>query len=165
MLRHIDFRDLTIAALFASCLIGASNIALAQGSAGGAIGNDEKSLSGSRPEPRAVEPERSRSKPQESEPRRTTSHSGGGGGNFDGAWVVVSSGCGGTGTGAVVVSSGKIIGQGIVSGHVSPSGAASSVASGNNLTIISSGHLSGRSGSGSFRRSDGCRGSWTASKQ
>jgi hypothetical protein len=31
--------------------------------------------------------------------------------------------------------------------------------------VISSGRLSGRSGSGSFRRSDGCAGSWSASKQ
>ena len=73
-----------------------ANVALAQsGSGGGSIGNDEKSLSGSR----SVEPERpaQRSKPEE-EPRRSTSRrsggggGGGGAGNFDGAWVVVSVG-------------------------------------------------------------------------
>jgi hypothetical protein len=35
----------------------------------------------------------------------------------------------------------------------------------NGITIISSGHVSGRSGSGTFRRSDGCVRSWTSSKQ
>jgi hypothetical protein len=184
MFEHNAFQKQTIAALFVSFLIAAPGIALAQGSAGGSIGNDDKSLSGSRPEPRSVESERSTrrskpqdskpqdskpqdskpqdSKPQESEPRRTTS----GGGSFDGAWVVLSVGCGGSSTNAVVVSSGRIIGEGIVSGRVSPGGAASAVGSaGNGVTVISSGHLSGRGGSGSFRRSDGCSGRWTASKQ
>jgi hypothetical protein len=179
MFEHNAFQKQTIAALFVSFLIAAPGIALAQGSAGGNIGNDDKSLSGSRPEPRSVESERSTrrskpqdskpqdskpqdSKPQESEPRRTTS----GGGSFDGAWVVLSVGCGGSSTNAVVVSSGRIIGEGIVSGRVSPGGAASAVGSaGNGVTVISSGHLSGRGGSGSFRRSDGCSGRWTASKQ
>src|SRR5882724_7172043 len=73
-------------------------LALAQsGSAGGSIGNDEKSLSGSRDTPRSVEsskPSR-RSKPEAEEPRRAARKSGGGGGggNFDGAWVVNSVGC------------------------------------------------------------------------
>ena len=145
--------------------------ALAQsGSAGGSIGNDEKSLSGSR----SVEPERParRSKPEADEPRRSTSRrsggggGGGGGGNFDGAWVVVSVGttCSGSSTTAVVVSSSKIIGEGL-SGSVSPGGATSSVGNYNGVTVISSGHVSGRSGSGSFKRSDGCVGRWTASKQ
>jgi hypothetical protein len=35
----------------------------------------------------------------------------------------------------------------------------------NGIAIISSGHVSGRSGSGTFRRSDGCVGSWTSPKQ
>ena len=51
-----------------------------------------------------------------------------------------------------------------VSGHVSPSGAASAVGNANGITVISSDHLSGRSGSGSFRQSDGCVGRWTATK-
>jgi hypothetical protein len=33
------------------------------------------------------------------------------------------------------------------------------------VSVTSSGHLSGRNGSGAFRRSDGCNGTWTASKQ
>jgi hypothetical protein len=138
------------------------------GSAGGSIGNDEKSLSGSR----SAEPERParRSKPEAEEPRRSTSRrgggGGGGGGNFDGAWIVVSTGttCSGSSTTAVVVSSGKIIGEGL-SGSVSPSGATSSVGNYGGITVISSGHVSGRGGSGSFKRSDGCVGRWTSSKQ
>ena len=45
------------------------------GSAGGSIGNDEKSLSGSRASPRAAEPEKParRSKPEAEEPRRSSS--------------------------------------------------------------------------------------------
>jgi hypothetical protein len=35
----------------------------------------------------------------------------------------------------------------------------------NGITITHVGRLSGRSGSGSFRQSDGCAGRWTASKQ
>jgi len=162
-------------------LLGASfalamtpGIALAQsGSAGGSIGNDEKSLSGTRQAPRSVEPERpaQRSKPEAEEPRRSTSRrsgggSGGGGGSFDGAWVVNSVGttCSGSSTTAVVVSSGKIIGQG-VSGTVSANGATRAVGNYDGVIVTSSGRTSGRSGSGTFRRSDGCVGTWTSSKQ
>jgi hypothetical protein len=141
--------------------------ALAQsGSAGGSIGNDEKSLSGTR----SAEPERParRSKPEAEEPRQSARRSGGGGGggNFDGAWVVVSVGttCSDSSTAAVVVSSGKVIGQGL-SGTVSANGAARSVGNYGGITVISSGHVSGRSGSGTFKRSDGCTGRWTSSKQ
>jgi hypothetical protein len=137
------------------------------GSAGGSIGNDEKSLSGSRQAPRSVEPDQParRSKPASDEPRRTTSrNSGGGGGSFDGAWAVISVGCGSSSTSAVVVSSGRIIGQGLT-GTVSPNGAARSVGNYDGIIVTSSGHVSGRSGSGTFRRSDGCSGSWTSSKQ
>jgi hypothetical protein len=141
--------------------------ALAQsGSAGGSIGNDDKSLSGSR----SAEPERSsrRSKPDAAEPRRSAPRrsSGGGSGNFDGAWMVVSTGitCSGTSTSAVVVTSGRIIGEGL-SGTVSPSGAARSVGNYNGVTVVSTGRVSGRSGSGTFKRSDGCIGRWMSSKQ
>ena len=138
--------------------------AFAQGSAGGSIGNDEKSLSGSREAPRSVESPARRSKPRSeaAEPRRAAG--GGGGGNFDGAWAVVSVGCGGTTNGAVVVTSGRIIAQG-VSGTVSLNGAVRTVGNFNGVVVNSSGHLSGRSGSGSFRQSTGCGGTWTASKQ
>ena len=138
------------------------------GSAGGSIGNDEKSLSGSR----SAEPERParRSKPEADEPRRSPPRRGGGGGggagSFDGAWIVSSVGitCSGSSTAAVVVSSGRIIGEGL-RGTVSASGAASSVGNYDGVTVVSSGHVSGRSGSGTFKRSDGCIGKWTSSKQ
>jgi hypothetical protein len=52
-----------------------------------------------------------------------------------------------------------------LSGTVSPSCAASSVGNYDGITVISSGRVSGRSGSGTFRRSDGCTGRWTSSKQ
>jgi len=140
------------------------------GSTGGSIGNDEKSLSGSRAAPRAVETakpaRRSKPRPEPEEPRRASRKSGGGGGggNFDGAWVVNSVGCGGSTTGAVIVTSGRIIGEG-VSGTISPNGSARTVGNYNGVTVISSGHVSGRRGSGTFRRSDGCGGTWTSAKQ
>ena len=150
-----------------------TSISFAQsGSAGGSIGNDEKSLSGSRATPRAVETEkparRSKPRPEREEPRRASRKSGGGGGggggNFDGAWVVTSVGCGGTTTGAVVVTSGRIIGEG-VTGTVSSNGGVRTAGNFNGVTVTSSGHLSSRCGSGSFRRSDGCGGTWRSTKQ
>jgi hypothetical protein len=159
-------RPIGIALLAASLGPG---LALAQsGSTGGSIGNDEKSLSGSR----SAEPERParRSKPAAEEPhrsapRRSAGVGGGGGGNFDGAWVANSVGapCG-SATQAIVVTSGRIIGDGL-SGAVGPSGAASSVGHYGDITVISSGRFSGRGGSGTFKRSDRCVGTWTVSKQ
>jgi len=142
-------------------------IAFAQGSAGGSIGNDEKSLSGSREAPRAVESpaRRSRSKPESAEPRRAARTGGGGsGGNFDGAWVVNSVGCGSTTRGAVVVTSGRVIGEG-VTGTISANGAVRTVGNYNGIVVNSSGRVSSRSGSGTFQQSNGCGGTWTASKQ
>jgi len=149
----------------ALALIVSPSAARAQsGSTGGSIGNDDKSLSGSR----SAEPERParQSKSDAEEPRRSSSQRGGGGNNFDGAWIVVSTGttCPGTSTTAVIVSSGKIIGEGL-RGTISPSGAAQSVGHYNGVTVVSSGHASGRSGSGTFRGSDGCSGHWTSTKQ
>jgi hypothetical protein len=147
-----------------------SSLALAQsGSAGGSIGNDEKSLSGSREAPRAGESSKParRSQPEADEPRRASRKSGGGGGtNFDGAWIVSSVGvtCSGTSSNAVVVTSGKIIGQ-TARGTVSPDGRVYGTSTGNGITVITTGRLSGRSGGGTFRQSDGCTGRWTASKQ
>ena len=142
-------------------------LALAQsGSAGGSIGNDDKSLSGSREAPRSVEPDQpakqSGARPQE--PQRTSRKGSSGGSNFDGAWAVVSVGCGGASTGAAIVSNGRIIGQG-VTGTVSANGSVRSVGNYNGIIVTSSGRVSGSSGSGTFQRSDGCSGRWTSSKQ
>lgn len=164
---HAVTRTIALSSLLTSVLLAlASPSAIAQsGSAGGAIGNDDKALSGSRQD-RSAEPAPSarRSKPAAEEPRSSSRRGGGGGGSFDGAWMVVSVGCGGTTTGAVVVSSGKVIGQG-VSGTVSPSGAVSTFGQGEGVTFTSSGRLGARGGSGSFRRSDGCSGTWRSTKQ
>lgn len=145
--------------------------ALAQsGSAGGSIGNDEKSLSGSRQAPRSVETEKParRSNPEADAPRRSSRKSGGGGGgggNFDGAWVAhaVGAPCGAS-TERFVITGGRIVGE-FSSGQVSPTGSTRSGGSASGVSWNSSGRFSGRSGSGRFVRSDGCTGRWTASKQ
>ena len=163
---------MTLASLLISAVM--SGAALAQsGSAGGSIGNDEKSLSGSREAPRAVEPSKParRSKPEADEPRRASRKSGGGGGdgsgggNLDGAWVAVAVGtpCGSSSE-RFVISGGRISGD-LSSGSVSPNGATRTGGSVQGLSWTSTGRFSGRSGSGSFVRSDGCTGRWTASKQ
>jgi hypothetical protein len=151
--------------------IAVTSTTLAQsGSAGGSIGNDEKSLSGSREAPRAVEQSRParRAKPESDEPRRASRKSGGeggGGGNFDGSWVSVAVGtpCG-SATERFSISGGRISGE-LSTGSVSPNGATRSGGSVQGLSWTSTGRFSGRSGSGSFVRSDGCTGRWTASKQ
>jgi hypothetical protein len=156
---------ITLLAALISVVFG-SGLAHAQsGSAGGSIGNDEKSLSGSRAT-ESSKPAR-RSEPDVDEPRRASRKSGGGGGNnFDGAWIVSGVGvtCQGTSSNAVVVTSGKIIGQ-TARGTVSPDGRVYGTSTGNGITVITTGRLSGRSGGGTFRQSDGCTGRWTASKQ
>jgi hypothetical protein len=158
-----------IALLFISLAVSIDpSTALAQsGSAGGSIGNDEKSLSGSRPAPQPAEPERSgkRSNPEVEQTRRSASRGGGGGGNFDGAWVVVGIGtpCSGSSDGGGCKQR-QNFGEG-VSGRVSASGSASAVGNSNGITVKSVGRLSGCGGSGTFRQSDGCAGRWTASKQ
>jgi len=170
-MKHAAERSIKIALLF--LLISAafgSAAALAQsGSAGGSIGNDEKSLSGSREAPRSVEPSKParRGKSEADAPRGASRNSGGGGGggNYDGAWAILIAGCGGTANTAVIITSGRIVGQNL-SGRVGPNGSSTSVATDSNgLTWNSSGRFSSRTGSGSFRRSGGCTGSWTASKQ
>ncbi|OCK59575.1 hypothetical protein LMTR3_18105 [Bradyrhizobium sp. LMTR 3] len=138
------------------------------GSAGGSIGNDEKSLSGSREAPREVESSKParRNKPEADEPRRASRKSGGGGGgDFDGSWVAVAVGtpCGSS-TERFVISGGRISGD-LSSGSVSPNGSTRSGGSIQGLSWTNTGRFSGRSGSGSFVRSDGCTGRWTASKQ
>jgi len=164
-------RSLTKAALLSATLaiVALPSLARAQsGSAGGSIGNDEKSLSGSRETPRAAEPSRPerRSKPETEAPSRASRKSGGsGGGNIDGAWILTSVGtpCGSS-SDTVVISSGRMVGQ-YGTAQVSPNGGVSGVGSAGSLSWTMSGRFSGRSGSGTFRRSDGCAGSWSGSKQ
>jgi len=159
-------------ALLLNIALAASPAVAQSGSAGGSIGNDEKSLSGSRQDSssgRSAEPAPSarRSKPaaeERSAPRRSGG-GGGGGGGFDGAWVVTSIGCGGTTTGATVVTSGRVIAEG-VTGTVSANGSVRTFGRGEGgITYTGAGRLGARSGSGTFRRSDGCGGTWTSVKQ
>lgn len=160
------FRDLVPLLALSLLLTCSAGLAHAQsGSAGGSIGNEEKSLSGSR----AGEPAKParRSQPEADEPRRASRKGGGGGGNsFDGAWIVSAVGvtCQGSSSNAVVVTSGKIIGQ-KARGTVSPDGKVYGTSSDQGITIITTGRLSGRTGGGTFRQSDGCTGRWTAAKQ
>lgn len=169
IIRHRN-RIASLALLLAAAL-GPGTTLAQSGSAGGSIGNDEKSLSGSRDTPRAVEsskPSR-RNRPEAEEPRRAARKSGGGGGgggggNFDGVWVVNAVGCGGSSTSTVVISSGKIIGEG-VTGTISPNGVSHSVGNYNGIIVTSNGRASGRSGYGTFTRSDGCSGTLTSTKQ
>src|SRR4051812_26723131 len=104
-----------LSSLLIAVTVGTSACFAQSGSAGGSIGNDEKSLSGSRTPPRAVESEKParRSKPRaerEESPRAARKSGGGGGGNFDGAWVTQSQGCGGS-TERFTISGGRISGE------------------------------------------------------
>lgn len=158
-------------ALLSACLaiLYSPSLTLAQGSAGGSIGNDDKAVSGSRPA-RNVEPSRpaQRSRPA-AEPRRSSRRSGGGGsgGNFDGAWSISSRGtygCSDTFREVIVVTSGKMVGN-YGGGTVSANGSLNGSGNYNGIGVTSQGRFSGRGGSGTFTRSDGCTGRWTASKQ
>jgi hypothetical protein len=64
----------------------------------------------------------------------------------------------------VVVTSGRVIGEG-VTGTISANGAVRTVGNYNGIVVNSSGRVSSRSGSGTFQQSNGCGGTWTASKQ
>jgi hypothetical protein len=172
MMEYAAQRSIRICFLSLLIPFALSSAALAQsGSAGGSIGNDEKSLSGSREKPRAVESSKParRAKPDSDGPRRASRRSGGedsgGSGGFDGSWVAVAVGtpCGSS-TERFVISGGRISGD-LSSGSVSPNGATRSGGSVQGLSWNSTGRFSGRTGSGSFVRSDGCTGRWTASKQ
>ena len=167
IIRHLIKAVLLSATL---AIVALPGLARAQsGSAGGSIGNDEKSLSGSRETPRAAEPSKParRSKTETEAPSRAPRKSGGGngGGDIDGAWILTSVGtpCGSS-TDTVVISSGRMVGQ-YGTSQVSPNGGVSGIGSAGSLSWTMSGRFSGRSGSGRFRRSDGCAGSWTGAKQ
>jgi uncharacterized caspase-like protein len=103
---------------------------------------------------------------QEEEPLRSSRGGEVGGTNFDGTWAYTGIGtnCRGSGSGFLVISGGLVSsknGRGI--GRVSPNGAyrAASI-SDDGVALTASGRMSGNSGSGSYRRADGCVGRWTA---
>jgi hypothetical protein len=165
-------RNIRTALVCASlALITATSVALAQsGSAGGSIGNDEKSVSGSRPPPSEDRPRSARRSHETEQPRRAARRSGGGGGgggNFDGTWAYtgVGTNCQGSGSGTLVIAGGRVNGPGS-SGSVSSSGAYHAAGVGaDGLSYSVNGRMSGTTGGGTFSRSDGCVGRWTALKQ
>jgi hypothetical protein len=168
VIRHLTKPALLSATLAVLALPGP--VRAQSGSAGGSIGNDEKSLSGSRETPRAAEPSKParRSKPETEAPSRASQKSSGGGnggGNLNGAWVLTSVGtpCGSS-TDTVVITGARMVGQ-YGTSQVSPNGSVSGIGSAGGLSWTISGRFSGRSGSGTFQRSDGCAGSWTGAKQ
>jgi hypothetical protein len=131
--------------------------AQAQGSMGGSIGVQEKSVSGDREAPRAAPPPRQRTAPA---PKRAAPKPAGRPPNYDGAWLVNNMGCGG-GAGRVWVSGGRISGDGGVTGSISANGTVSTRTS----VSVGWGRVSGNRGSGGFRTNDGCTGRWTSVRQ
>lgn len=166
-MQNISSSSIKIALLSAAVAVFCSpGLSLAQGSAGGSIGNDDKSVSGSRPA-RSLSPDRPAQRSRPAEPRHSRrSSGGGGGGNFDGAWSISSRGttCSDTFRENVIVTSGKLVGN-YGGGTVSASGSVHGSGNYNGIGVTSQGRFSGRSGSGTFTRSDGCIGRWTAVKQ
>jgi hypothetical protein len=137
------------------CVSG--KVALAQGSMGGSIGVQEKSVSGDREPPKAAPAPQQRSAP---EAKRPAPKPAGRPANYDGAWLVNNIGCGGA-AGRVWVSGGRISGDGGVTGSVSANGAVSTRTS----VSVGWGRVSGSRGSGGFRTNDGCTGRWTSVRQ
>jgi len=146
--------------------------ALAQGSTGGSIGKQDKSLSGgqdggSTSAPRERSTSRERDRPSRGERSSRREHSGGGSGGFDGAWasMVINKTCQGqTATGVVAISGGRMVSDGFA-GKVSSSGSVTGVWAGGGVSATISGRMSGQRGSGTWRSSNGCTGVWTLSKQ
>lgn len=156
--------------LFLALIFLSAAPAFAQsGSAGGSIGNDDKSISGTRESRPAAtaplnQPAKSRPTPA---PQASRRGGGSGGGPFDGNWTFsgTSTNCQGSGTGAFTVSGTRVTVASGGGGSVSSSGAfqaTTNVEGG--VTLTATGRLSGSSGGGSYTRSDGCVGRWTASR-
>ncbi len=83
---------------------------------------------------------------------------------FDGIWSInVESACAGSGAGSLRIRGGQVYGSN-VRGTISPSGSLYATGRSAGMTQHSTGRLSGSSGGGSFRRADGCTGTWTASR-
>jgi hypothetical protein len=139
-------------------LVGSENAAFAQGSMGGSIGVQEKSVSGDREPPKTAPAQsRQRSAPEQ---KRAAPKPAGRPANYDGAWLVNNIGCGGV-AGRVSVSGGRISGDGGVTGSVSANGTVSTRTS----VSVGWGRVSGSRGSGGFRTNDGCTGRWTSVRQ
>jgi hypothetical protein len=141
-------------------------VALAQaGSTGGSVGVGEKTLSGSRSEPFSDREERRpRGGRQDQESGGSSRRGGASAANFDGAWsyIVVGTNCRGSSSGAIMMVAGSArrnrkcqLQRSLPCGrHWWPWPGVD-----RDRKVI------GEYRRGSFRRSDGCVGRWTASKQ
>jgi hypothetical protein len=140
---------------------------LAQGATGGIIGKQDKSISGDQESGGSRSTPRERSSRSERPSNSRSGGGGGGGGNFDGTWASASFGrttCSDKTTAVVAISGGRMVSDGFT-GTVSGSGAVRGVWAGSGLSATVTGRISGNSGSGTFRRSDGCEGGWTLNRQ
>jgi hypothetical protein len=162
---HNVIRYGILAAALCAALVTSPGLVLAEsGSAGGSIGNDEKTLSGSRSEPSSNRDEPRRQSRKAEEPRRSPHGSGGSGSNFDGTWSYtgVATNCQGSASGTLVIAGGLISNKS-GTGEVSPNGAYHSASVGDDgVAMTATGRMAGNTGSGSFRRADGCVGRWSA---
>jgi hypothetical protein len=149
------------AAIFASLLVAAWGCSdgFAQGSMGGTIGKEDKSVSGTRGS-ESGQPEDTR-KPR-SAARRAPARGGEGGSvsRFDGRWTFIAAGCG-AGTKYGVISGGAISSSG-GSGQVSSGGSMRASFTVFGKATVAVGRLSGATGTGTYTRVDGCKGPWTA---
>ena len=143
-----------------------SGHAWSQGATGGSLGNDNKSLSGSSSEPRsAPAAPRERSEPRAAKSRRGSDDGGGSVARFDGRWRISFTGrtqiCAGLTADSTMTFSNGRASDGST---VSSSGAFQGAANTSGVSAIMTGRLSGRSGGGAMRMSNGCAGRWTAVK-
>ena len=163
---EMPFTSLRIALLFLSVSLHRLRRALAQsGSAGGTIGNDEKSLSGSRKRHGRLRPRHGAANPRR---RHRIAHRGRAAAATRFRWRV-----------DCELRRRHVFGQQQQRGrrhqrqdnrsdrqrHRQSRRQGVWHPSGNGITVITVGRLSGRSGGGTFRQSDGCTGRWTAAKQ
>jgi hypothetical protein len=155
----MTFDFLAKGAVAALVSLASMQIALAQGSMGGSVGVQEKSVSGDREVPRAAPPPSQKRSAPEAKRSAPAPRRSGGGGNYDGVWHVTNIGCGGV-PGTAMVSGGRVSGGG-VTGTVSSSGAVRTASA----VSVGWGQISGNRASGGFRTNDGCTGRWTAVRQ
>lgn len=154
----------------AAGLLMISSQALAQsGSVGGSIGKEDKSISGSQAPTRSVPAQPAAPTPRARSASRANSGGGGGGSgsanSFDGVWTFVGVSTGNcSGSVTLSISGGRLIGEG-VTGSVSSNGAINAVGAANGVSGVSTGRLSGTTGSGTWQQSDGCSNRWIAQKQ
>jgi hypothetical protein len=154
-------------AIAAGLLLALSPHAKAQsGSVGGSIGKEDKSVSGSQAPARSVPAQPAAPTPRAKSASRSNSGGGGGsGGSFDGVWTFVGVSTGNcSGSVTLSISGGRLIGEG-VTGSVSPNGTINAVGAANGVSGVSTGRLSGTTGSGTWQQSDGCSNRWIAQKQ